>query len=190
MSGSRNSLLGDWFQSPSATDGPTSGLLAPNPLYNGAPTWADAAQWHGQNLLDTAAAMRDPRTWQDAAQQYGNALLMGTTAPGVRVPIYRGQMRGTEPSGNFFSEDLDFAKQFTRSGLDEEVIRRHIDPAAIYQPPKAVYAGDEAAVDAAIAEARRLGKSAVRLSEAKGKEPGEGEPASLFVFDKGALRRR
>ena len=159
-----------------------------NPLYQGAPTWADAAQWHGQNLLNTWAAMNDPQTWTDAAREYGNALLMGTTAPG-RMPIYRGQMRGMEPSGNFFSEDREFAKQFTRRGLDEEVITRHISPDAIYHPPEPVYAGDEAAVDAAIAEARRQGKSAVRLSEAKGREPGEGEPASLFVFDRGSLFR-
>jgi len=53
-------------------------LLAP------APTWADAADWHAQNLADTAAAVRDPQTWTDAARQYGNALLMGSTTPGAR----------------------------------------------------------------------------------------------------------
>ena len=104
-------------------------------------------------------------------------------------PIYRGQMRGSEPSGSFFSEDREFARQFTHSGLDEQVITRHIDPSAVYHPPEHIYAGDEAAVDAAIAEAKKQGLSAVRLSEAKGSAPGDMEPASLFVFDKGALSR-
>jgi hypothetical protein len=113
---------------------------------------------------------------------------VGASSSG-RMPIYRGQLRGKEPSGNFFSEDRDFAKQFTRQGLDEEVITRHIDPAAIYHPSKPVYAGDEAAVDEAIAAAKREGKSAVRLSEARGKAPGESEPASIFVFDKSGLSR-
>ena|SRR5215472_4705610 len=49
------------------------------------PTWADAYEWNRQNLADTAAAMRDPQTWVDAARLYGNALLMGTTAPGIRA---------------------------------------------------------------------------------------------------------
>ena len=49
------------------------------------PTWADAAQWHAQNLADTYAAMQNPQTWTDAAYQYGNALLMGSIAPYERV---------------------------------------------------------------------------------------------------------
>lgn len=49
------------------------------------PTWADAADWHGQNLRDTWQAMQQPQTWMDAARQYGNAMLMGTTAPGGRM---------------------------------------------------------------------------------------------------------
>src|SRR5262252_6256058 len=56
-----------------------------NPLTANAPTWADAWNWHAQNLADTAAAMRDPQTWIDAANQYRNALLMGSTAPGIRA---------------------------------------------------------------------------------------------------------
>ncbi len=55
-----------------------------NPLTQGAPTWADAATWHGQNLADTWQAMQQPQTWQDAASQYTNALMMGTTAPGMK----------------------------------------------------------------------------------------------------------
>jgi len=42
------------------------------------PTWADAAQWHGQNLADTWAAMQDPSMWVDAARQYGSAIMFGT----------------------------------------------------------------------------------------------------------------
>jgi len=53
-----------------------------NLLQQGAPTWADAASWHAQNLLNTWAAMQQPQTWVDAARQYGNALIGGTAAPG------------------------------------------------------------------------------------------------------------
>jgi len=168
--------------------------LAPRPTWAGAYDYA--ADWIAQQraissqrgLWDDAAGRPTAAGVVDAAQQYGNALMMGTTAP-KGMPIYRGQYRGTEPSGNFFSEDREFAKQFTRQGLDEEVIVRNIDPAAVYHPSKPVYAGDEAAVDAAIAEAKAKGLRAVRLSEARGSAPGEKEPASIFVFDKGALSR-
>ncbi len=57
-----------------------------NPLTQGSPTWADAATWHAQNLADTWQAMKQPQTWQDAAGQYANALMMGTTAPGMKGP--------------------------------------------------------------------------------------------------------
>jgi len=144
----------------------------------------DRGLWTGGGLLEGGRPTQAGVV--DAVRQYGNAVLMGTTAP-KGMPVYRGQYRGTEPSGNFFSEDREFAKQFTRRGLDEEVIVRHIDPAAVYHPQKPVYAGDEAAVDAAIAEAKVKGLRAVRLSEAKGSAPGETEPASIFVFDKSAL---
>lgn len=57
-----------------------------NNLLSVTPTRADAAQWHGNNLLATWQAMQNPQTWVDAASQYGNALLMGSTAPrGVRI---------------------------------------------------------------------------------------------------------
>jgi len=141
---------------------------------------SDMGLWNDETGLPTGKGLLS------AAQQTANALLLGTTAP-KGMSIYRGQYRGTEPSGNFFSEDREFAKQFTRQGLDEEVIVRNIDPAAVYHPSKPVYAGDEAAVDAAIAEAKAKGLRAVRLSEARGSAPGENEPASIFVFDKGAL---
>ena len=168
--------------------------LAPRPT--AADAYDYASDWLAQQraisaqrgLWDDAAGRPTAAGVVDAAQQYGNALMMGTTAP-KGMPIYRGQYRGTEPSGNFFSEDREFAKQFTRQGLDEEVIVRNIDPGAVYHPPKPVYAGDEAAVDAAIAEAKAKGLRAVRLSEARGSAPGEKEPASIFVFDKGALSR-
>jgi hypothetical protein len=82
MSGTRNPLLGDWFQPP--TD------ETANPLMR-KPTYADAAEWHGQNLADTWVAMNDPRMWVNAAQQYGNALLMGTTAP-TRLRAFHGSL--------------------------------------------------------------------------------------------------
>jgi hypothetical protein len=58
-------------------------LLAPQP------TWADATDYNapvvGQHLADAWQAVQQPQTWVDAAHQYSNALLMGTTAPGIRA---------------------------------------------------------------------------------------------------------
>lgn len=58
VSGSRNALLRPDIATP-------DNALAPSP------TWADAAQWHGQNLADTWTALQNPQTWLQAARQYG-----------------------------------------------------------------------------------------------------------------------
>jgi len=71
-----------------------------------APTWADAAAWHGQNLGETWQAMQQPQTWRDAASQYGNALMMGTTAPGMR--------------GGASLDNPAFAKWFGKSQVVDE----------------------------------------------------------------------
>jgi hypothetical protein len=61
-----------------------------NPLAQGSPTWADAWNYNApivqQHLADAATAVQSPQFWTDAAGQYANALMMGTTAPGMKGP--------------------------------------------------------------------------------------------------------
>jgi len=64
--------------------GTRANALAPSP------TWADAYEYNKpvvqQYLADTGDRLQDPKWWNDAAHQYVNAMLMGTTAPGMRMP--------------------------------------------------------------------------------------------------------
>ena len=98
------------------------------------------------------------------------------------LKVYRGETANNR-NGNFWTEDMDFAQQFTQSGLAHEVMVRYLRSKDVFILSVPVYAGNEDGVDAAIAEARAQGCRAVQLSE------GRGEPDSIFVFDKAALRR-
>lgn len=98
-----------------------------------------------------------------------------------RIPIFRGEYTGNK-GGQFYSEDQEFARQFTQSGQDHEIKRSYIDPQDIYTPTELPYAGDPDVVDAAVKEARSQGYKAVRLSE------GTGQPPSIYVFNKTALK--
>ena len=98
------------------------------------------------------------------------------------LKVYRGETANNR-NGSFWTEDMEFAQQFTQSGLAREVMMRYLRAKDVFVPPLPVYAGNEDGVDAAIAEAGVQGCRAVQLSE------GRGEPDSIFVFDKAALRR-
>ena len=100
----------------------------------------------------------------------------------IYLTIYRGEYVGNR-GGFFWTEDRDFARQFTQSGQDREVLVRYIFPGDIYTQSSNVYAGDEAGVDAALSAAKADGYKAIKLSE------GPGEPHSLYVFDRSALMR-
>lgn len=104
--------------------------------------------------------------------------------PSDAIEIFRGESsynRSGSAEGVFYTPNAEWARQFTQSGLENEVVRRHIRESDVYNPPEAIYAGNTEAVDVAIAAARKDGKKAVRLSE------GQGEPPSVFVFNKSAL---
>jgi hypothetical protein len=104
-----------------------------------------------------------------------------------RLKLFRGESshnRGGTPEGVFYTPDRDWARQFTQGGLDKEIKQASIPHDSVYDPPSPVYAGHPEAVDAAIAAAREKGMKAVRLSE------GQGEPPSVFIFDKSVLSGR
>jgi len=58
---------------------PDGNALAPRP------TWADAYDFNAPIVADAARTAQQPQFWTDAAGQYANALMMGTTAPGMRM---------------------------------------------------------------------------------------------------------
>jgi hypothetical protein len=102
--------------------------------------------------------------------------------PEETLTVYRGENTANK-GGNYWTGDPEFARQFTQSGLDKEIRQSTLLPSDVYTPSTPVFAGDSKAVDAAITEARRLGKSVVRFSE------GKGQPDSFYVVEKTALGR-
>ena len=102
--------------------------------------------------------------------------------PEETLTVYRGENTANK-GGNYWTGDPEFARQFTQSGLENEIKRSTLSAADVYTPPTPVFAGDAKGVDAAIGEARRLGKSVVRFSE------GKGQPDSFYVVEKTALGR-
>lgn len=100
---------------------------------------------------------------------------------GGPIQVFRGENSGNK-GGNFWTRDREFARNFTQTGRDQEIRTRYIDPSHIMDRSGDVYAGDEAAMDAALAQAKAAGFKAICVGE------GEGEPPSIFVFDKTALR--
>lgn len=96
--------------------------------------------------------------------------------------IYRGEYSGNR-GGRFWTQDKEFARQFTQSGQDKEIMVRYILSGDIKNCHE-TYAGDPDAVDAVAAQAKEEGYKAVMLNE------GRGEPNSIWVFDKSALMRQ
>jgi hypothetical protein len=99
------------------------------------------------------------------------------------LTIYRGISQQSKENGSFYTQDKEFARQFTQSGSNSEIIRRQIKVSDVYKPAPPVYAGDENAVDAAIEKAKQAGCKAILLSEDKGVNT----EWSIFVFDKSGL---
>jgi hypothetical protein len=99
------------------------------------------------------------------------------------LTLYRGEYSGNK-GGRHYSTDFEFAKLFTQSGKASEVATVKIRKRDVHVPSPIPYAGDEEAMDAAVAEATKLGKSAVMLSE------GTGQPNSVYIINKSALVRR
>ena len=101
-----------------------------------------------------------------------------------RIPIYRGEHSGNK-GGGYFSTNKEFARQFTQSGLDREVIVRQINLASIYDArtegkplPEAT---NETDFDNAMIRAKELGLYGFRLTE------GPDLPDSIYIFNKAIL---
>ena len=138
-------------------------------------------------LIDTNEAGYITELPQDQAPAGGlkNEGDKGTSPPTTpkREKLYRGK-GGDSGQARYFSTDREFARNFTRSGQDSEIEERDIDPAEIYEAKELPFAGDEGAMDAAIAAAKAGGFKALRVDE------GEGQPRSVFMLDDASPARR
>jgi len=95
--------------------------------------------------------------------------------------IYRGELTAQKKGGKFYSPDKSFAKEFTQSGQEAELIERKINRSNILYPETPVFAGNAIAVDAIIKEAKEKGFGAVQLNE------GKNQPPSIFIIDDSVL---
>lgn len=99
------------------------------------------------------------------------------------VKVYRGEYQGNK-GGKYWTPDVEFSRNFTQSGRDDEIFQSFVNKKDIYIPESPVYAGDPDAIKSEISKARRKGLKAIELDE------GEGQPKSIYVFDDKALKSK
>jgi hypothetical protein len=96
-----------------------------------------------------------------------------------QIPVYRGIYTGNK-NGHYYSLDKEFARQFTQSGQDKEIITRRIDLNTIYDARKEgrllPEATNEQQFDNGMMRAKELGLIGFRLSE------GINQPDSIYIF--------
>jgi hypothetical protein len=180
----------------SGARGFTTGLLgAPVDLANMAMGGAGGerpvmgSEWIGDKLSGMGLLSGRPQDTGTSLAELGGGLLSpGGAVKGAAlatmaiVPkaskaltIYRGENAGNK-GGNFWTQDKGFAREFTQSGRDSEIRAKKINPDKIHDVSGSVFAGDVAAMDAAMAEAKKLGKAGIKVSE------GANQPPSIFLF--------
>lgn len=94
----------------------------------------------------------------------------------ANINIYRGISSSTPKHGNFYSLDKEFARNFTQSGRDSEIIKKSISTDKILKLNPLPFAGDETQMDISIEKAKRSGFSAILVDE------GKNQPNSIFIF--------
>jgi hypothetical protein len=95
------------------------------------------------------------------------------------IPIFRGESVHNK-GGNFWTTDKNFAREFTQSGLDREILKREIDTDQIYKANPLPQATSENEQDTAEAYAKANGYKAYWMDE------GPYAP-SIYVIDKSVL---
>jgi hypothetical protein len=125
--------------------------------------------------------------YEDEVESVLPKTAMKSTVVSPDIILYRGEGPGTTRNGRFWSPDANFAKQFTRQGLESELLIARIPKSEIYKATNLPYGGDFDLIDAVVEVARAKSYSAVWCDE------GKGEPNSVYVFDPSHLhwvRRR
>ena len=101
---------------------------------------------------------------------------------GGDVIMYRGLSVYNE-NGNYYTPDKEWARQFTQSGQDKEIISVKITESRIYIADELPRAYDEQSFDDGLKEAKEKGFGAFLLDE------GNNEPPSVYVIDKSIVKR-
>lgn len=94
------------------------------------------------------------------------------------ITLYRGMSVYNQNSrGKFFSPDKEWARQFTQSGRDEEIVEIQYPLGKIYRKSPLPRAVSEKEMDQGIGEAYWKGFKALWMDE------GPGEPSSVYIMD-------
>ena len=96
--------------------------------------------------------------------------------------VYRGTSMYNR-SGRYWTTDREWARQFTQSGRDQEILVAEIDTERVFRQDPLPRATDVDEFTHAAKEAERLGYAAFWLDE------GVGEPNSIYVLDRNVLVR-
>jgi len=96
------------------------------------------------------------------------------------VTLYRGKNNYSQREG-YWSTDREYARQFTQSGLNSEILTVKIPKDKIYRQEPLPSSMDETQEDQAIANAKEKGFQALWVKE------GSGEPDSVLVLDRAVL---
>lgn len=101
-----------------------------------------------------------------------------------QITVYRGEYSGNK-GGGYFSTDKEFARQFTQSGLDREIIIKKIDSSLIYdartEGKNLPSATNEQEFDEAMERTKELHLAGFRLTE------GINQPDSIYMLSRSAL---
>ena len=98
-----------------------------------------------------------------------------------KIAIYRGISVYNKTRNNYYTTDKEWARQFTQSGLDNEIKKAYIDTKVIYTANPLPQATNEKEMDNTIVLAKTNGFKAIWVNE------GINEPNSIYIIDKTAL---
>lgn len=98
------------------------------------------------------------------------------------LPIFRGESVYNKGGRNWTTQK-EWARQFTQSGRDREILRAKIDPAVIYRHDPLPHACSQKDFDKIVPLAKELGCLAVWFDE------GQNEPPSIYIIDLSVLQR-
>lgn len=99
------------------------------------------------------------------------------------ITIHRGESvhnrKGGPMKGKYYSTDKEYARNFTQSGQDHEIVTKRIHKGHVLDK-KHVFAGDD--IEPHLKEAKEKGFKAVRFNE------GKDQPDSIYVLDHKGLK--
>ena len=98
-----------------------------------------------------------------------------------KLVVYQGRSVYNKKS-KFFTTDKEFARNFTQSGQDHEIVVAEINSKMIYKQNPLPMASSENEFDECMSIAKNKGYSAFWLNE------GQRQPPSIFVFNMAALK--